>query len=83
MEKRLGVGFSTRGGVLIHLLLENSKCSGTVKTIYKEHNRWWQCNASVWHCAATSKKSKRVDQHAFSDATAAARTRIAPLVLSC
>ena len=38
--KKAGSWVLDEGGVLIHLLLENSKCSGTVKTIYKEHNRW-------------------------------------------
>ena len=30
----------------------------------KQPNKWWQCNAPVWHCTVTSEKSKTIDQHA-------------------
>ena len=83
-KKRLGGGDFDEGVVVIYLLLENSKGSGTVETIYKEHKIGGGSVMPLCGIMLPPSKNQResANMMLFADTTAA-RTRITPLVLSC
>ena len=70
--------------MVIYLLLENSKGSGTVETIYKEHKIGGGSVMPLCGIMLPPSKNQResANMMLFADTTAA-RTRITPLVLSC
>ena len=59
-KKKLGVGDFGEEGMLIYSALEDAMGGGAMDSIDREQTKKWQCNAPVWHCTDTFKRTKRV-----------------------